>query len=146
MSASNRECPICSEISLWREGHNPFVIAEFKRSIFVVGEHQFFKGYALLLLKEHFRDLHELTSMVQEELFRELMLATKALVSRYSPWKMNYASYGNVVPHIHWHLIPRYESDPNRESQPWQHDREFDNHRIGPEDALVIADAIRRHL
>ena len=25
---------------------------------------------------------------------------------------MNYCSLGNVVPHLHWHLVPRYRSDP----------------------------------
>jgi diadenosine tetraphosphate (Ap4A) HIT family hydrolase len=24
---------------------------------------------------------------------------------------MNYASLGNVVPHVHWHIVPRYRHD-----------------------------------
>jgi diadenosine tetraphosphate (Ap4A) HIT family hydrolase len=33
-----------------------------------------------------------------------------ALVCR--PDLMNYASLGNVMPHLHWHLVPRYKFDP----------------------------------
>jgi diadenosine tetraphosphate (Ap4A) HIT family hydrolase len=146
ISPSQEACSVCSEISQWKAGQNLFIVAEFKLSLFVVGEHQFFEGYSLLLLKEHVRDLHELTLTSQEELFRELMIATKALVRRYTPWKMNYASYGNVAPHVHWHLIPRYDSDPDRESQPWQHEQEFADHRISPEKARLIGEEIRRHL
>jgi diadenosine tetraphosphate (Ap4A) HIT family hydrolase len=25
---------------------------------------------------------------------------------------MNYASPGNVMPYLHWHLVPRYKIDP----------------------------------
>jgi len=28
------------------------------------------------------------------------------------PTKINLASLGNQVPHLHWHIIPRYEDDP----------------------------------
>ncbi len=28
------------------------------------------------------------------------------------PDLMNYVSFGNVVPHLHWHLVPRYRNDP----------------------------------
>jgi diadenosine tetraphosphate (Ap4A) HIT family hydrolase len=33
--------------------------------------------------------------------------------------RMNYASFGNVVAQLHWHLIPRYEGDPNWGAPPW---------------------------
>ena len=28
------------------------------------------------------------------------------------PVKMNVASLGNLVPHLHWHIIPRFHDDP----------------------------------
>lgn len=33
--------------------------------------------------------------------------------------RMNYASLGNVVGQLHWHLIPRYEGDANWGGPPW---------------------------
>jgi len=49
------------------------------------------------------------------------------------PHKVNLASLGNVVPHVHWHVIPRFLDDrhypdpvwtaPRRDSAPVAFDR-----------------------
>jgi diadenosine tetraphosphate (Ap4A) HIT family hydrolase len=128
------------------EDGNPFLIHEFEHSVFVVGDHQFFRGYSLLLLKEHERELHELEPSVQSALFSELMTAGRAVADTFKPWKMNYSCYGNVVPHIHWHLFPRYESDADCEQVPWFHTSEFEKHLIDPQAAQILASQIKRKL
>jgi diadenosine tetraphosphate (Ap4A) HIT family hydrolase len=35
------------------------------------------------------------------------------------PHKMNLASLGNSVPHVHWHVIPRFRDDPHFPSPSW---------------------------
>jgi diadenosine tetraphosphate (Ap4A) HIT family hydrolase len=146
MNEQGQPCSICQRISLWQSGHNPFVIHEFENSILIVGDHQFHKGYSLLLLKEHVRELHELTPAVQAALFRELMQAGRALVNTFNPWKMNYSCYGNLDPHIHWHLFPRYETEPDHMNHPWLHSAEFKEHLIDSQTALSLADSIRANL
>lgn len=47
------DCLICDRVQMAREGRNPFLIAEFDHTIFVVGDHQFHRGYSLVLLKAH---------------------------------------------------------------------------------------------
>ena len=42
----------------------------------------------------------------------DLAAAARAIVVAMKPDRMNYASLGNVVPHVHWHLVPRYREDP----------------------------------
>ncbi|MEO7995076.1 MAG: HIT family protein [bacterium] len=106
------------------------MIHEFPHSLWVVGDHQFYKGYTLLLLKEHVRDLHELPRAVQLAYFDEVMQATDVIVKLYQPAKMNYSCYGNLDPHLHWHLFPRYTDDPDRQGLPWQHAAEFGNHAL----------------
>lgn len=103
------DCSLCHEI---KAEDNPLVIAEFPHSLWVFGKSQFYSGYSLLLLKHHARELHDLPANVQTALFQELMLAGQAIANVFNPWKMNYASYGNQVEHIHWHIIPRYKEDP----------------------------------
>ncbi len=36
--------------------------------------------------------------------------------------------HGYAEPHVHWHIFPRYEDDPNLTSNPWLH-----AHRFGDE-------------
>lgn len=146
MMKQNQTCSICQRVSLWRNGQNPYFIHEFEHSIFIVGDHQFHKGYSLLLLKNHVRELHELTPSVQVELFQELMKAGRALVDTFHPWKMNYSCYGNLDPHIHWHLFPRYDSESDYLNHPWLHATEFKDHLIDSQAAQHLADMIKANL
>ena len=35
------------------------------------------------------------------------------------PDKVNLASFGNQVPHVHWHVIPRFADDPHFPNPTW---------------------------
>ncbi len=146
MSGQSKSCLICHRVSLSKSGENPYFIHEFEHSIFVVGDHQFHKGYSLLLLKEHVRELHELAPQEQAVLFQELMMAARALVATFQPWKMNYACYGNAEPHVHWHLFPRYDSEPDHTNHPWLHSKEFNKYEIDAKSARTLAERIRENL
>jgi len=43
-----------------------------------------------------------------------------ALDRAFTPKKMNYESLGNGVPHLHWHLVPRYDSHPDPRGPAWE--------------------------
>ena len=139
-------CLICERAGLAKAGKNPYLIHEFEHSYFVLGDHQYFKGYALVLLKDHVRELHELPTGVQQALFQEVMVAGKAVFDTFRPWKMNYACYGNGEPHVHWHIFPRYESEPDRERQPWLHSAEFKKHLVSDLERGSLIQAIRGNI
>lgn len=126
-----------------REERNPYLIAEMEHSFFVVGDHQFHQGYSLVLLKDHVRELHDLPSDLQREHFAEVMRATRAVHATFSPWKLNHACYGNGEPHVHWHIFPRYEDDPDRTRNPWLHADRFRERAITPDEARRVATRIR---
>ena len=146
MVEQQQSCSICQRVSLWRSGRNPYFIHEFENSILVVGDHQFHKGYCLLLLKDHVRELHELEPAVSLALFEELLKSGRAIVETFKPWKMNYSCYGNVDPHIHWHLFPRYDSEPDHLNHPWLHAAKFKDHLIDAETARDVGGRIKGNL
>jgi diadenosine tetraphosphate (Ap4A) HIT family hydrolase len=43
----------------------------------------------------------------------------RALRAVMQPHKINVASLGNLTPHLHWHVIPRYEDDPHFPRPVW---------------------------
>jgi diadenosine tetraphosphate (Ap4A) HIT family hydrolase len=96
--------------------------------------------------KQHVRELHELKLEMQGALFAELMTATRAIAATFGPWKMNHSCYGNQVPHIHWHIFPRYDSEPDHLNHPWLHADEFKQHEIDAAQAQEIARSIRDNL
>jgi len=136
-------CLICDRVSSAKSGENPYLIAEMEHSYFVVGDHQFHDGYTLVLLKEHVREPFDLPPHVQQEHFREVMRAAEAINATFHPVKMNFSCYGNAEPHVHWHIVPRYEDDPHPGKDPWQDIARFPEKTITPERAREIALLIR---
>ena len=112
----------------------------------MVGDHQFHRGYSLLLLKEHITELHELAPDAATEYFGELGRAGQAVASAFRPVKLNYACYGNTEPHVHWHIIPRYADDPDKHRHPWLHADRFQKRLIGEDEARVLAAQLRASL
>lgn len=141
---------ICDRVDLWRKGDNPYFIHEFKNTIFVVGDHQFYKGYSLLLLKRHVREIHELSEVEFLETQRELFVAGKAIFEMFSPWKMNYQCLGNKDEHVHWHIVPRYKSDPYHATLPYtdyvKGEIQLKDYLISSDEAKRLASEIRRSL
>ncbi len=143
---SHTSCTLCDRIAATWRGELPFLIHQFPNSLLFVGDHQFHRGYCVLVYKEHVREMHELPEVIQREVFAELMTATKAIANAFNPWKMNHACYGNQVPHIHWHIFPRYESEPDHLDQPFLHSAEFSKHATTAAMAKAVAERVRENL
>ena len=141
---------ICERVELWRKGENPYVIEEFEHSLFVVGDHQFYRGYSLILLKEHVRELHELSPEVYRGLMDELYRASQAVFKTFKPWKMNQQCLGNKDQHVHWHILPRYEDDPYHGTLPFtdymKGEISLSDYMISHEEAQKLAQEIRTNL
>lgn len=86
-------------------------IAEFSHSYLMLNRDQYFPGYCFLLSKEHVTELFHLTPEVRRELIEEVNRAAAALADLFKPDKINYELLGNMVPHMHWHLVPRFIED-----------------------------------
>jgi diadenosine tetraphosphate (Ap4A) HIT family hydrolase len=114
-----------------------------EHSIFVVGDHQWHRGYAVVALKEHVREPYLLAPDVQREHFREVMRAAQALDKTFLPVKMNFSCYGNAEPHVHWHIVPRYADDPHPGNDPWEDIARFGEKTITAAEAREIATRIR---
>jgi len=84
-----------------------------------VFEDQFFVGWTVLVLKEHVSELFELSRETRGMLMEEVNYVAETLVQVFDAKKMNYELLGNQVPHIHWHLIPRLQADPDPLKPVW---------------------------
>ncbi len=60
----------------------------------------------------HVAEPTELTEAEAVAYWRELRLVGAAIERTMRPVKMNYNLLGNSVPHLHTHIVPRYEDDP----------------------------------
>jgi diadenosine tetraphosphate (Ap4A) HIT family hydrolase len=87
-------------------------VAELEHSFVVLNRDQFFPGYTLLFTKLHATELFHLDRSVRVGLMEEVSCVAEALFSVFQPDKINYELLGNMVPHIHWHLVPRTSAEP----------------------------------
>lgn len=101
-------CPMCLR---W-DADAGLRIVELKYSYVILNRDQFFPGYTLLFSKSHVTELFYLDREVRVGLMEEVSRVAKAVYEAFSPAKINYELLGNMVPHIHWHIVPRFASEP----------------------------------
>jgi diadenosine tetraphosphate (Ap4A) HIT family hydrolase len=61
----------------------------------------------------------DLSAAEQTELLRIVLLVEQVQRIVLKPDKVNLAAFGNVVPHLHWHVIPRWQDDPHFPQAVW---------------------------
>jgi diadenosine tetraphosphate (Ap4A) HIT family hydrolase len=141
-----QDCELCKRGIAAASGREPLLVAEFPGSWLFLGEHQYFEGYCVLLAKRHVRELHAMPEDELNGLMLELMRATRAIQAAFDPWKMNHASLGNMVGHVHWHIFPRYESDDDRFQNPWYRMDQFKSRVPNEATRKKLIETIRKHL
>lgn len=100
-------CPMCRR---WDDDID-LRITELEHSYVVLNRDQFFPGYTLLFTKQHVTELFHLDRVVRSGLTEEVSRVAQALFTVFQPAKINYELLGNMVPHIHWHLVPRFTTE-----------------------------------
>jgi len=88
-----------------------FRIADLTVSTAFLYRDQAFRGRCLVTLREHYTELFQLTPAMRTALMEDVTRIAEALFRALSPIKINYDLLGNLVPHIHWHIVPRFRED-----------------------------------
>ncbi|WP_162012582.1 HIT family protein [Streptococcus sp. S784/96/1] len=110
-------CLICDRVTGIQNGTNPYFVKELETGYVVIGDHQYFRGYTLLLAKKHVRELHDLPIAIRQKHLAEMAIVSEAVAQAFSAEKMNIESLGNGDAHLHWHLFPRYAGDLGHHGQ-----------------------------
>ena len=134
-------CALCSpadEELLWHD--------DFCRVIWVDDPH--YPGFCRVILHTHVREMSDLAAADQTRLMQVVFSVESAVRATLQPDKINLASLGNVVPHVHWHVIPRWMEDVNFPDAIWAPPRRADA-APGPlasANAEAIRSALRQQL
>jgi diadenosine tetraphosphate (Ap4A) HIT family hydrolase len=113
------DSPFRFQLELARQGKHPMHIADLKRTVVFLSDNQGFPGWCVLIYKTPVLHLSDLSLDEQMGLFREVALVAAAIRARFSPVRINYECLCNQVHHLHWHVIPRYGSDPDPTKPVW---------------------------
>ena len=64
-----------------------------------------------IFTQEPYKEMSELPHNLKYEIFELLDIIEKEMIRYYHPDKINIASFGNYLPHLHWHIMARFKED-----------------------------------
>ena len=105
-------CPLCREDGgtvLWRDAFCRVVAADEPD----------YPGFCRVILNRHVREMTDLAADERQRLMAVVLEVETALREALAPEKVNLASLGNLVPHLHWHVIPRFRDDRHFPAPIW---------------------------
>jgi diadenosine tetraphosphate (Ap4A) HIT family hydrolase len=107
-------CHFCGDLSArsFYSGRNSEALLE---------RHGIAKGHAAVVFRgRHVADFTQLTAAELADYWRDIQMVGRMIECVFSPCHMNYLLLGNIVPHLHVHVVPRYLDDPSPERPlPW---------------------------
>ena len=104
-------------------------LVKMKSGYAQLGDTQFLPGYCLLFAEPAVTDLNELDAESRADFLTDMSLLGDAIINVCQPIRINYGILGNSYPHLHAHLFPRYEWEPEDQKgkNVWRYPDEYWN-------------------
>jgi diadenosine tetraphosphate (Ap4A) HIT family hydrolase len=105
-------CALCVQAGgevLWDDGFARVVLADEP-------DHP---GFCRVILNSHRREMTDLAEVERARLMGIVFVVEGLVRELIVPEKVNLASLGNMVPHVHWHVIPRFSADAHFPGSVW---------------------------
>lgn len=132
---TQRSCELCDKTGgelLWQ--------GERCRVVYV--EEAGYPGFCRVIWEAHVKEMTDLSEADRAHLMEVVFAVEAVLRERLAPEKINLAALGNVVPHIHWHVIPRYLDDPHFPQPIWASAQRAATASRAHPDTEMLADAL----
>lgn len=101
-----------------------------------------YPGFCRVIWRNHVKEMTDLSREDAALLFDWVLRTERALRKVMSPDKINLATLGNMVPHLHWHVIPRFADDPHFPAPIWAEARRSPTEKTFPDLARRLRDAL----
>jgi len=109
---TSTECELCLQ-----EGGEILVQRPAWRVVLV--DEPAFPGYCRIIWNAHVCEMTDLSAIEQQQLMAVVWTVEKVIRTVMEPKKINLASLGNVTSHLHWHIIPRWDTDSHFPAPIW---------------------------
>ncbi|MEZ5658897.1 MAG: HIT family protein [Burkholderiaceae bacterium] len=106
------DCPLCTT-----DGGR--VLARAAQWRIVLADEPGWPGVARVIWQDHVAEMTDLSTAHRQLLMQVVFELEAVMRAQLAPDKINLASLGNQVPHLHWHLVPRYRDDSHFPAPLW---------------------------
>jgi ATP adenylyltransferase len=104
------ELPDCLYCRKDERLHNLMVeVAPLAASTLYLFKEQTHKGRCVVAYRGHVNELFELSDAERNAFMADVARAAKAIKTVFVPNKVNFGAYSDKLPHLHMHLVPKYE-------------------------------------
>jgi diadenosine tetraphosphate (Ap4A) HIT family hydrolase len=104
---SHPECMYCAHDE--RLDNLMIEIGQLSVSTLYLFKEQTYRGRVLVALNHHEREMFYLPEDTRNSLMADVAKAAQAVQEAFQPGKINYGAYGDTMPHVHFHIVPKYE-------------------------------------
>ncbi|MFT9638901.1 HIT family protein [Alcaligenes phenolicus] len=78
-----------------------------------------FPGYTRVIWQDHVAEMTDLSEEQRQHIMAAVYVVEQTQREQLGVAKINLAQFGNQVPHLHWHIIPRWKDDPFFPDSAW---------------------------
>lgn len=111
-AAGGAACELCAAAG----GERVWRAADYR---VVLVEDADYPGFCRVIWNVHVREMTDLAPSQRAQLMAAVFAVEQAVREVMAPDKVNLASLGNQVPHLHWHVIPRWRGDRHFPAPIW---------------------------
>lgn len=86
-------------------------ICDLDVSQLILFKEQSHPGRVIVAYKDHVSELIDISAEERDRFFSDVARASRALHKAFHPDKVNYGAYGDGGCHLHFHLVPKYDSE-----------------------------------
>lgn len=83
----------------------------YSNSLIYIELHESQIPWLKIFTHTHRKEFSECTSKEKQAIWEALDIIEKAMLEYFRPVKINIASFGNMLPRVHWHVMARFEND-----------------------------------
>jgi diadenosine tetraphosphate (Ap4A) HIT family hydrolase len=133
------DAPRAAHTAEWDE------VAKLGASTLYLPHNQTYRGHGILVFDpRHATRLDQLTSTEWHAYAADLHRVVAAIVGACRPDHVNVGSLGNLMPHLHWHVVPRYKNDGRWGAPIWAADpSEQPARRLTADDRALLLEELR---
>jgi len=112
MTANSAHCELCA-------GDGGEILHRTDKYRVVLVDDARYPGFCRVIWQEHVKEMTDLSVADRDLFMRAVWQVESALRTVMQPEKINLACFGNLTPHLHWHVIPRYLDDVHFPNPVW---------------------------
>ncbi len=112
MSAPSADCVLCREaggLPVWQGAQLRVIRAQ----------EEGFPAFYRVIWTAHAAELSDLSEAERNTCMAVVAAVERVLRTQLQPSKINLAALGNMVPHLHWHVIARHDWDSHFPAPVW---------------------------